>query len=395
MSIAAAVTLAGLALDLVFGGRGMPAPAYPDSAASACFFVAITTGVYLSVRKRPIAAVLGGRHLAITTLIVLLIWGALLGYFPQVDTQPAGPIYQRVLRAPPFVFALLLLVANLWWGVLHRLGKRLDASALFLVNHLGVAVTLGAGLFGTGDLIRMDVWVGKNDLVWYGTERGHPRELPFAIHLHEFDVEFYPPELRQIDPTTGAYTEMAGAPPIPLEPGSSGQIGNSHVEVLDWSADAPWSSPDDAVPAARIRISTPGGDPAEGWISSGSKLAPPMFMPFGDQVLAMSEPRPKRYLSQMTIVREGFEPMEASVEVNKPLRVAGWWLYQKGYRPNPSGPGYLSQIEAVRDPWLPFVYTGFGMMAAGSLLGFARAGQILRNRQIQQVSAKPIPSQAP
>lgn len=373
----------------------MPAPAYPDSAASACFFVAITTGIYLSVRKHPIAAVLGGRHLAITTLIVLLIWGGFLGYFPQVDTQRAGPIYQRVLRAPPFVFALLLLVANLWWGVLHRLGKRLDASALFLINHLGVAITVGAGLFGTGDLIRMDVWVGKDDLVWYGNHKGETRELPFAIHLHTFEVEFYPPELRLIDSKTGAYTEMAGEPPIALEPGSAGQIGDSHVEVLDWSADAPWSSPDDAVPAARIRISTPGSDPTEGWISSGSKLAPPMFIPLGERVLAMSEPRPKRYISEMTIVREGFEPMEASVEVNKPLRIAEWWLYQKGYSPNPSGPGYLSQIEAVRDPWLPLVYAGFVMMAAGSLLGFARAGQILRNRQNQQVSANPVPSQAP
>lgn len=370
----------------------MPAPTYPDSGAAACFFIAITTGIYISVRKRPIAAVLGGRHLAVTTLIVLLIWGGLLGYFPQVDTQPAGPIYQRVLRTPPFVFALLLLIANLWWGVLRRLEKRLDASALFLVNHLGVAVTVGSALFGAGDLIRMDVWVGQNDLVWYGSHKGETRELPFAIHLHAFEVEFYPPNLTLIDSKTGAYANMSGEPPIHLTPGASGQIGDSLVEVLDWVPDAPWSSPEDAVPAARIRISKPGMDPSEGWISSGSKLAPPMFMPIGDQVLAMSEPQPKRYLSQMTIVREGFEPMEASIEVNKPLRVAGWWLYQKGYSPNPSGPGYLSQIEAIRDPWLPFVYTGFALMAVGSLLGFARAGQILRNRSAQSQSANPIAS---
>ena len=58
----------------------------------------------------------------------------------------------------------------------------------------------------------------------------------------------------------------------------------------------------------------------------------------------------------------------ATVEVNKPVEIDGWKIYQYGYDTQMGAMSQISILELISDPWLPLVYTGIYMMLAGALL---------------------------
>ena len=76
---------------------------------------------------------------------------------------------------------------------------------------------------------------------------------------------------------------------------------------------------------------------------------------------------PKRFASDITVYLEDGGSVSGTVEVNKPLKVNGWKIYQYSYdvKRGPDSP--YSVFQLVRDPWLPWVYAGIFMMLAGAL----------------------------
>ena len=76
---------------------------------------------------------------------------------------------------------------------------------------------------------------------------------------------------------------------------------------------------------------------------------------------------PKRFASDISVHTEDGKTIRGTVEVNKPLKVNGWKIYQYGYdvRLGPESP--YSVFLLVRDPWLPGVYLGIFLMLAGAL----------------------------
>ncbi|MBP5798482.1 MAG: cytochrome c biogenesis protein CcsA [Prevotella sp.] len=59
---------------------------------------------------------------------------------------------------------------------------------------------------------------------------------------------------------------------------------------------------------------------------------------------------------------------QATVDVNKPVEVEGWKIYQYSYDMQMGAMSKTSVLELVRDPWLPAVYTGIFMMLLGAVL---------------------------
>ena len=58
---------------------------------------------------------------------------------------------------------------------------------------------------------------------------------------------------------------------------------------------------------------------------------------------------------------------EFYIEVNKPVSIDGWKIYQTGYDEMLGRWSDRSVIELVRDPWLPVVYIGIFMILIGTL----------------------------
>ena len=75
---------------------------------------------------------------------------------------------------------------------------------------------------------------------------------------------------------------------------------------------------------------------------------------------------PKRFASAIKVVEKSDRETEATIDVNKPIEVQGWKIYQYGYDTSMGAESKMSILELVSDPWLPLVYAGFYMMLAGA-----------------------------
>ena len=77
---------------------------------------------------------------------------------------------------------------------------------------------------------------------------------------------------------------------------------------------------------------------------------------------------PKRFASEVAVRGKSCNDVAAVIEVNKPLSIDGWKIYQYGYDEKAGTEGQTSILQLVWDPWLPSVFAGIAMMIAGALL---------------------------
>ena len=85
---------------------------------------------------------------------------------------------------------------------------------------------------------------------------------------------------------------------------------------------------------------------------------------------------PKRYASEIQIQTKSGKMIETTVDVNKPVEVDGWKIYQYGYDTKMGAMSQISILELVSDPWLPLVYTGISMMLAGAVCMFLKGKKV-------------------
>ena len=76
---------------------------------------------------------------------------------------------------------------------------------------------------------------------------------------------------------------------------------------------------------------------------------------------------PKRFASDVTVYTKDGKNISGTVEVNKPLKVNGWKIYQYGYDVMRGPESAYSVFQLVRDPWILWVYIGIFMMLAGAI----------------------------
>ena len=76
---------------------------------------------------------------------------------------------------------------------------------------------------------------------------------------------------------------------------------------------------------------------------------------------------PKRFASDISVYTEDGKTVQGIVEVNKPLKVNGWKIYQYSYDIKRGPESAYSVFQLVKDPWIAWVYLGIFMMLAGAL----------------------------
>ena len=108
-----------------------------------------------------------------------------------------------------------------------------------------------------------------------------------------------------------------------------------------------------------------------GWVTCGSYMFPFQELKLNNQLsLVMARREPERYASQIEVFTKSQEHIVATVEVNKPVKVDGWMIYQLSYDESMGRWSESSTFELVKDPWLPAVYVGVYLLLAGAILIF-------------------------
>ncbi len=84
----------------------------------------------------------------------------------------------------------------------------------------------------------------------------------------------------------------------------------------------------------------------------------------------MTRPEPKRFASDIGVYTRSGKSVRHLLEVNKPLSIDDWTIYQYGYDNEMGKASAYSSFELVYDPWLKLVYVGIVLFALGSLCLF-------------------------
>jgi hypothetical protein len=379
------VVLAGFGIELLTSARGIVMPGWPFNLVFLLFFGALIIVAGLMFRENELVSWLGGIPLGLSLIIGLALLSFVGGVLPQEKYPPDSLVamlrLNGIISSWPFAFITLLFLFNLGLSLVWKTIPFRLANLQFMLFHGGFWIALSCGLLGSSQLQRLVVplYEGQASNVAYDRNTEQPITLPFSIYLRDFRIEQYIPQFALYDLQHDQLIETRSKQIPEISKGVRAEWpGIGSVTVLEYLSSA---LPDaqghpvpveinKGVPFARVRIDA-AGKVSETWITSGGPHVKPQYVPMGDYFIVMAEGDPKAFMSDVMMkVDGGGDRITATLEVNKPVDFQGWKLYQMGYDEKAGRWSTLSLVEAVRDPWLPAVYTGFFMIMAGNVLFF-------------------------
>jgi len=381
--VAALTVVAGFMLQYATG-QGLPPLHLPVNAVVLALFAALILGAGLWFRENTLVQWLGGIPLGLSLIVAIALLSLIGGVIPQGEAMPGSLSalfgVHQIFSSWPFALSILLFLVNLGLSLSWRLVPFSMKNIQFILFHAGFWIALSCGVFGAPDLQRMVVKVDEgqeSNLAW-SMEHETEQQLPFSIFLHDFSLEEYPPQLFLYDPQKNQPLQERNKTTTTLHKGVKASWTDVDVEVVDFLPSAlpgkdgvPEPAESKAgVPFAKLRIVTADAAPIEAWISTGSPMMKPWAVPFRGLYFVMMPGTPKAFRSDVTVRGESGQLERATLEVNHPINVMGWKLYQMGYDDEVGRWSKYSLIEVIRDPWLPAVYLGFFMIMAGNVLFF-------------------------
>ena len=376
--IGAGLIVVGLLLQFTIGSIDWQLIAYPLNAILLVVFMLVLCVLY-AVRKR---FYIISWTMTMTAAVPAIAYGVL------VTLLMALTGYDEMLRSWPLVLIYIWLMNILGLTALHRLlhitRGGIVHNVCHVCNHLGLFMAMVCGTLGNADMQRLSMTVRVGSPEWraldkraaaagQGATQTAIRELPLAIELRSFSIDEYPPKYVIIDNTTGQVikdTQWQVRQDTLLEyaairPQADSTAMTSYIE---------WRSMG-ACTAACVTATQPSGQQVSGWVSCGNFMFPYQALRLDDRCsVVMPEREPRRYTSEVTVYTQAGDKQDALIEVNHPLEIDGWKIYQLSYDEALGRWSDTSVFELVRDPWLPYVYAGIFMMLLGAALNFLTAG---------------------
>ena len=255
-------------------------------------------------------------------------------------------------------------------------------NVAFFLNHLGLWIAFTAGLLGSVDRSDLYLVLPLGEEVDTAMNKVGTRHysLPFTVRLDEFIMEEYPPKLAMVD-NDGVYLPKGKPVFISVdEVEKSEKLLGWDIKVTTYLEEAASGKTKEFYPtnirggatAVCLSVTSPNGTAQEGWVSAGNFMVDPVMLslPEGNRHIVMLEREPKRFASALTIKKINGEEMKEIVEVNNPLSIEGYHLYQTSYDRPLGRWSHYSGLMVTYDPSYKIVFAGIYMMIAGALLMF-------------------------
>ena len=274
---------------------------------------------------------------------------------------------------------IVLSLTNIREAIFNAIPKNLKSAVSV---GIGLFIALIAATLGNADMQRLKMTTRMGNAEWRATDdKGQLTELPLAIELKDFTIDEYPPKLMLIDNETGrALPEKSPVHLLLEEEVYGGTLQDWELTIQQSIPMAASVATEDtlkftdfhsmgATYAVHLKaVNRKNRQTKEGWVSCGSYIFPYISLQLDDAVsMVMPEREPRRFASDVMVYTKDKQTKEACIEVNKPLSIAGWKIYQLSYDETKGKWSRMSVFELVRDPWLPIVYTGILMMIAGAI----------------------------
>ena len=387
----AGLILVGLALQFSVGPIHWSDFAFPINLIFLIVFLLILVLAYWLRRRVRLFSFLLTAEAAVPTLIYAAALTVVMGLTRQVSAHERAidPIgLTQMLSFWPFVLIYLLLATIVGLITLRQILHFRLRELPSLLSHVGLFLVIVTATLGSADMERVKLTATTDMPEWRATHEQGFVELPLAIQLEKFTIDEYPPKLLIINSQTGK-SVPAKNPEIALidKHFREGNILKWRIQVLknlplaapvvtsDTTKYVEWQSSGAVtallVEAQRMKDGRAVGPPTVGWVTCGSYLFPFQELKLTKQLsLVMARREPERYASRIHVYTESQKNIVATVEVNKPVSVDGWRIYQLSYDEAMGRWSETSTFELVKDPWLPAVYVGIYMLLAGAILTF-------------------------
>lgn len=379
------IVLVGFALQLIIGSFNYYIFLNPNSYIFIIGMAALIA-LCLPFRKTPVILWLSGVPLAVALISVLLLFGLVMGLIPQLKSG-ALPGDDWVLKLGlaqitsswPFVLLYGMGLFCLGLTIARRLLSFRFNDYGFYLNHLGLWIFLAGIGLGAADIQRHVMYVKEGETEWrVFDEQQNVFELPIAIELNDFDMEEYAPKIAIIDRKTGAPQPEGQVEWLQIDVEKpKGALGVWDINVdqyihyavrsgeESWRANPMPGATQAAEIVARNRLT---GEERKGWIAAGNTIQMIKALPLDDQyAIVMAQPESKRFMSDITAYAKTGEEERTLLEVNKPLKMGDWLIYQYGYDNQAGRLSSYSSFELVYDPWLNVEFIGICMMMLGAL----------------------------
>lgn len=400
-AIGGGLLVTGLLLQVTVGRIEWDWLSFPVNVVVLVMFLATIVVMHLLRKQVYLFRWMSHYTAAVSSLLWVVIFTVLMGLIKQ-SVPHAGddafPGFSQMLSAWPFVLLYVWMTMVLGLTLLRVSFLFSWKKIPFLLNHLGLFMALLTATLGNADLQRLRMSTSMGNAEWRATDEKHNLiELPLAIELKDFTIDEYPPKLMLIDNENGKVLPEDAPVHLLLEDGVE-QGG-----LMDWDITITQSIPEAASVATKDTVrftefrsmgstyavylkalNRKTKEHKEGWVSCGSFIFPYKALGLNEHIsLIMPEREPQRFASTVTFYTESGKQQEGVIEVNKPYELEGWKIYQLSYDENKGRWSDVSIFELVRDPWLPYVYIGIGMMILGAICLFATA-QVSRNRKEEE-----------
>ena len=399
----AGLLVIGLILHLMTGGVDWNSFSWPLNLCVAVAYLVGLVALYSLRKKLYFVRWAMSYKAAIPSLAAVSVLTFCMGMIKQVPGHvPAEGIsmFNRMISWWPFVLEYFWMTSIVGLVSLKHLFSFRFQKIPFLLNHFGLFVALVSATLGSADMKRLTMNTRVGQAEWRATDtNGQLTELPLAIELKNFSIEEYPPKLMLINNETGQALPKDVPEHLLLE---------EKVErgrLLDWDISILQSIPMAASVAAEDTlkftefhsmgatyavylkaVNATSGQSKEGWVSCGSFMFPYKALRLSEQTsLVMPEREPQRFVSAVTVYTQSGEVVEDTIEVNRPLKIFGWNIYQLSYDETKGRWSDVSVFELVRDPWLPAVYAGIIMMVLGAVCLFVNAPKGTEERKEETV----------
>lgn len=378
---ALALLLLGLLMETVSRGKGIRLPEIPLNIYAGFLFIFLLFFVHLFYQQHPFIKWLSGVPTAISSISLFALLVLLLGFIPQEDNQNNWLSFiglNHIKTSWPFLLSHLYILFSLGLVILRRLNRLTVRNIGFFLNHAGLWIVVLAGGLGSSDLSRLQIELYEgNSFTHFAHDQSNLYRLPFSLKLTDFVLEEYPPRIAFADARTFHFLSDKNRTFIHAEPGIQFsfkdfvvQVDTVFMQALPGKGRMIAVTSKEGVPACHIKVFRSAAIVAQGWIACGSRSMHSAVLPLNDELMVvLLDPEPRKYQSSLKIATE-HDTISAVLEVNKPIKIKGWQLYQMGYNQTEGKNSQLSIIEAVNDPWLPIVYTGIFMLLAGAVYLF-------------------------
>ena len=387
----AGLILVGLALQYSVGPIDWSAFAVPINAICLVLYLAFLALIYALRHRVRLFSFFFTTEAAVPTLVYAALLTVAMGLTRQVapHERAIDPIgLTRMLSFWPFVLIYGRLTGIVGLIAIRQILHFRLRELPSLLSHLGVFIAIVAATLGSADMERVKLTASMDMPEWRATHEQGFLELPLAIQLEKFTIDEYPPKLLIINSKTGK-SIPAKNPEIVLVdkhfregkllkwrirvrqnlPLAAPVVTSDTVRYVGWGSSG-------AVTALLVEAQPMEGDravgkPLVGWVTCGSYLFPFQELKLTkDLSLVMARREPERYASRIHVYTRSQKNIVATVEVNKPVSIDGWRIYQLSYDESMGRWSETSTFELVKDPWLPAVYVGIYLLLAGAVLTF-------------------------